>query len=79
MNVIEALAGFTYIYLAHVARSPAAPLIGFMGATMTLAKTTLYFAQEIFCGGCSIGHNDLQTMISFWIIPNSCVFHIKVF
>lgn len=59
-----------YLYLAHVAGSPAAPLLGFASAVMTLSKTVLYWLQEYYCGGCAVGHNDLQTLIVYWIIPN---------
>ena len=59
-----------YLYLAHVAGSPAAPLLGFASAVMTLSKTVLYWLQEYYCGGCAGGHNDLQTLIVYWIIPN---------
>ena len=61
-----------YLYLAHVAGSPAAPLLGFASATMTLSKTVLYWLQEYYCGGCAVGHNDLQTLVVYWIIPNGC-------
>ena len=47
-----------YLYLAHVAGSPVAPLLGFTSAVMTLSKTVLYWLQEYYCGGCSVGHND---------------------
>ena len=37
-----------YLYLAHVAGSPAAPLLGFASAVMTLSKTVLYWLQEYY-------------------------------
>lgn len=63
-----------YLYLAHVAGSNFATLIGFASVVMTLSKTVLYWLQEYYCGGCSVGHNDLTTLIVYWVIPNGCVF-----
>ena len=59
-----------YLYLAHVAGSPVAPLLGFTSAVMTLSKTVLYWLQEYYCGGCAVGHNDFTTLFFYWIIPN---------
>lgn len=59
-----------YLYLAHVIGSPIAPLLGFTSAVMTLWKTILYWAQEYYCNGCSVGHNTLSDLIIYWIIPN---------
>ncbi|KAL5519782.1 hypothetical protein ACEPAG_1442 [Sanghuangporus baumii] len=70
MNVIETFLNLYYLYAQHISASPAAPLIGVATAVMTLSKTVLYWAQEYFCGGCAIGHNDLSTLFWFWIIPN---------
>lgn len=70
LNLIESFLNFLYLYKAHVAPSPIAPLIGLVSATMTLAKTTLYWAQEYFCNYCAIGHNNLFDLIALWIIPN---------
>jgi len=70
LNVIETLFNLFYVYLAHISQSPVAPLVGFASATMTLAKTILYWAQEYFCGGCAIGHNSMSDLIVYWIIPN---------
>ncbi|KAG6908397.1 hypothetical protein DXG01_004826 [Tephrocybe rancida] len=50
--------------------SDVAPLFGYTGAVMTLAKTILYMSQEYFCSGCSVGHNDLLVAFFFWIMPN---------
>lgn len=59
-----------YVYLAHVSRSSSAPLLGFAAATMTLAKTVLYWAQEYYCDGCSVGHNGWRALLVFWVLPN---------
>lgn len=59
-----------YVYLAHVAQWPAAPVVGFAAVVMTLSKTVLYWLQEYFCGGCSVGHNNMVDLITLWIIPN---------
>ena len=74
MNIIETLLNLYYLYSQHVLSSPSAPLVGFASAVMTLSKTILYWAQEYYCGGCAIGHNDLNTLFWFWIIPNGYAF-----
>jgi len=58
------------LYLAHVQKSPVAPLLAFTTAAMTLAKTSLYWAQEYYCNYCAVGHNKLNDLILLWIIPN---------
>ncbi|KAI0708074.1 hypothetical protein C8T65DRAFT_650476 [Cerioporus squamosus] len=70
LNIVENFINIAYLYLAHVAGSPAAPLVGFTSAVMTLSKTVLYWLQEYYCGGCSVGHNDFKTLLVYWIIPN---------
>lgn len=70
LNVIETLLNAVYLYTAHVAKWPPATLVGFTAAALTLAKTVLYWAQEYFCNYCAVGHNDLQTLFIYWIIPN---------
>lgn len=73
LNVVETLLNILYLFQAHVVASPAAPLIGFASAVMTLSKTVLYWAQEYYCNGCSVGHNNIYDLVVFWIIPNGCV------
>ncbi|KAA1466877.1 hypothetical protein DENSPDRAFT_812247 [Dentipellis sp. KUC8613] len=70
MNLVETALNIYYLYLAHVVQWPAASMIGFASATMTLSKTVLYWLQEYYCGGCSVGHNAAKELIIFWIIPN---------
>ncbi|KAF8259085.1 hypothetical protein EI94DRAFT_1752476, partial [Lactarius quietus] len=70
LNLIETALNVFYVYLAHVAKYPAASLVGFASATMTLSKTVLYAAQEYYCNFCATGHNDLKTLIVYYIIPN---------
>ncbi|CAL1711045.1 unnamed protein product [Somion occarium] len=70
LNIVENFMNIGYLYLAHIVESPVAPLLGFASAVMTLSKTVLYWAQEYYCGGCAVGHNDLKTLIVYWIIPN---------
>ncbi|KAF8628925.1 hypothetical protein AX15_003644 [Amanita polypyramis BW_CC] len=70
LNVIETLMNLAYVYLAHVAEWPGAPLIGFSSAVMTLSKTVLYWTQEYYCNYCAVGHNTLENLIIYWIIPN---------
>ncbi|KAH9001921.1 hypothetical protein EDB86DRAFT_2801346 [Lactarius hatsudake] len=70
LNLIEIALNVFYVYLAHVAQYPAASLVGFASATMTLWKTVLYGAQEYYCNFCATGHNDLKTWVVYFIIPN---------
>lgn len=70
MNIVENFMNIAYLYLAHVKQSPIALLLGFTSIIMTLSKTILYWLNEYYCGGCSVGHNDLKTLIVYWIIPN---------
>jgi len=70
LNIIETLMNIAYVYLAHIAQWPPAPMIGFGAALMTLSKTVLYGAQEYYCGFCAIGHNKIQDLLLLWILPN---------
>jgi hypothetical protein len=70
LNLVETALNVFYLYLAHVAKYPAASVVGFMSVTMTLSKTVLYWLQEYYCNFCAIGHNDLKTIVVYWIIPN---------
>jgi len=70
LNLAETLVNIAYLYKTHVSPSSIAPLVGYTGATMTVAKTVLYISQEVFCGGCAIGHNTLADMFAYWILPN---------
>ncbi|KIK50528.1 hypothetical protein GYMLUDRAFT_51132 [Collybiopsis luxurians FD-317 M1] len=70
MNVIETFLNFLYLYLAHFSEWPPAALIGLTSSALTLAKTILYYAQEYYCNYCTTGHNDWQTLVSYWIFPN---------
>ena len=73
LNIIETLANIAYLYLAHVAQWPAAPMIGFGAALMTLSKTLLYWAQEYYCGFCAVGHNKFWDLVLLWIVPNGYI------
>ncbi|KNZ71260.1 hypothetical protein J132_00097 [Termitomyces sp. J132] len=70
LNVLEITMNLIYLYLVHVKVSDVAPLFGYTGAVMTLAKTLLYTSQEYFCSGCSTGHNEPMVAFLFWIMPN---------
>lgn len=72
LNVVENCMNIGYLYLAHVKGSPSAALLGFASAVMTLSKTALYWLQEYYCSGCSVGHNTLKDLIVLWVIPNGC-------
>ncbi|KAJ2935428.1 hypothetical protein H1R20_g1665, partial [Candolleomyces eurysporus] len=70
MNLIENTLNIVYLYLAHIAESPIAPLVGYVSVHLTVGKTLLYWAQEYFCGFCAIGHNKLSNILLFWVFPN---------
>jgi len=70
LNILEISVNIIYLYQAHIRRSDVAPLFGYTGAVMTLAKTILYTSQEYFCNGCSVGHNELHVTITLWVLPN---------
>jgi hypothetical protein len=38
---------------------------------MTVWKTVLYLLQEYCCSFCSVGHNDMKTLVVYWVFPNS--------
>ncbi|KAJ8081908.1 hypothetical protein PM082_007754 [Marasmius tenuissimus] len=71
MNIVETLLNGLYLYTAYVAAWPPASLIGLTSASLTLAKTILYWAQEYYCNYCAIGHNDMKTIVTYWIIPGA--------
>jgi hypothetical protein len=73
MNLVENALNIVYLYLAHVAESPIAPLVGYTAVHLTVGKTMLYWLQEYYCGFCAIGHNKLSNIIVFWVFPNGCV------
>lgn len=70
LNLIETALNLFYVYLAHVVKYPAASVVGFASVAMTLSKTLLYGLQEYYCGFCDVGHNDLKTLVVYWIFPN---------
>jgi len=70
MNLVEITLNVFYVYLAHVAKYPAAPVVGLASAVMTLWKSVLYLLQEYFCNFCAVGHNDIKTVIVYWMFPN---------
>jgi hypothetical protein len=71
LNLVECFLNFLYLYKTHFAPSTVAPLIGLVGAVMTLSKTALYWAQEYFCSYCAVGDNKLFELVVLWIIPNA--------
>ena len=73
LNIIETLINIVYLYLAHIVQWPAAPMIGFGAALMTLSKTILYWAQEYYCGFCAVGHNKVWDLVWLWIVPNGYI------
>ncbi len=70
LNLVETALNVFYLYLAHVVKYPAASVVGFTSVTATFFKTVLYWLQEYYCNYCDIGHNDLKTLIVYWIIPD---------
>ncbi|KAF7312041.1 hypothetical protein MIND_00216200 [Mycena indigotica] len=70
LNLLETFANIGYLVGTHVVPFDAAPLVGYTGATATLAKTVLYSSQEYFCNGCAVGHNTPFNLFAFWVFPN---------
>ncbi|KAF7368730.1 hypothetical protein MVEN_00197800 [Mycena venus] len=71
LNVVETTLNLVYLYTAYVTAWPPAPLIGFTGAALTLAKTLLYWAQEYYCNFCAVGHNSLEDLIKYYVLTSS--------
>ncbi|ORX46068.1 hypothetical protein DM01DRAFT_1294125 [Hesseltinella vesiculosa] len=73
LNLVESTVNLLYLYLAS---QPAqynpgkVQLLGFSSVLLTLNKTILYLLNEVFSGMKHTGHNDLQTFIVLWVIPN---------
>ncbi|KAF7303846.1 hypothetical protein MIND_00614500 [Mycena indigotica] len=70
LNIFETTLNLLYVYAAHIAAWPPAPLLGVASATMTLSKTLLYWAQEYFCDWCAVGHNSVSDIIMYWVSTN---------
>ncbi|KAF8150926.1 hypothetical protein B0H34DRAFT_156886 [Crassisporium funariophilum] len=71
LNLVETSLNLVYLLLVHVTPRQTAPLFGFAGAGLTLAKTTLWVTQEYFCGRCShTSTEDPVEFFKFWIAPN---------
>ncbi|CAA7258806.1 unnamed protein product [Cyclocybe aegerita] len=71
-NLVETSLNLIYIYRVYISPRNTAPIFGFAGAGLTLAKTTIWVLQEHFCGRCSYfaGRTDFQETLKFWIAPN---------
>ncbi|KAJ7267238.1 hypothetical protein C8J57DRAFT_1717650 [Mycena rebaudengoi] len=69
LNTFETFLNLAYLYLAHFAAWPTAPLVGFTAAALTLAKTILYLSQEYYCNYCATGHNTTKDMLMYYY-PN---------
>jgi hypothetical protein len=74
MNVVENFVNLTYVYLATNSQTNVgfANLIGFSGAVMTLSKTLLYWLNDYCSGWSHTKHNDLQTLLTLWVVSASC-------
>ncbi|KAJ1028594.1 hypothetical protein NDA16_001760 [Ustilago loliicola] len=74
MNVAESFLNLLYVYLVHLKATPGsiavAPIWGLVAVTMTFSKTVLYVLNDYCCGWCKTGHNDWNTLIFLYILPN---------
>ncbi|CAO3645427.1 unnamed protein product [Cunninghamella blakesleeana] len=72
LNVIESTMNLFYLYLLRQQKYDInkVHLIGFLSASLTLYKTVLYWLNEYYSGFKHIGHNDLNSILILWIIPN---------
>ena len=69
MNLCEIALQVRYLFVRRTDR-PHALIIGLVGSTMTVWKTFLYWLQEYYSGYAMVGHNNWQTLIFLWVIPN---------
>nr|GAT60650.1 predicted protein [Mycena chlorophos] len=68
LNLFETILNLAYVYATHVRAWNPAPVLGLVGASMTLSKTVLYWAQEYYCNWCAVGHNSLRDIIMYWFL-----------
>lgn len=71
MNLVETALNFTYLGMITYRPSTKigqANLIGFTAASLTVAKTVLYWLVEIFSGMQHTGHNELRDFIVLWVV-----------
>ncbi|KAF9007519.1 hypothetical protein BDQ17DRAFT_220551 [Cyathus striatus] len=70
LSFIEVALEMVYVYGVHVSPFPSAPLYGFAGTVMILAKTIGYATQEYLCDWCTIGHNEsVGEIVGYWLSP----------
>ncbi|CAM0141902.1 hypothetical protein VKS41_004396 [Umbelopsis sp. WA50703] len=81
LNLIETIINLTYVYMATDKQTNLgfANLIGFSGALMTLSKTVLYWLNDACSGWSHTRHNDPQTLILLWVIPNGAWIVVPAF
>jgi hypothetical protein len=70
MNLVEVALQLTFLHLVRK-RSPAAALVGFAVALMTLSKTVLYFMIEAATGHANTRHNSGLDYALAYLLPNS--------
>ncbi|KAG2174397.1 hypothetical protein INT43_004420 [Umbelopsis isabellina] len=72
LNLIETIINLTYVKMATDKQTNlgVANLVGFSAAVMTLSKTVLYWLNDACSGWSHTRHNDLQSLILLWVIPN---------
>ena len=70
MSLIEACIVGVALRLDSRGRSKTAHLLALLAAALTGAKTMLFFLVEGMYDWHSIAHNDVFSMLAFYIIPN---------
>ncbi|CDH49174.1 related to adiponectin receptor 1 [Lichtheimia corymbifera JMRC:FSU:9682] len=73
MNLVETALNFAYLGMITyrpLTKIGQANLVGFTAASLTVAKTVLYWLVELFSGMQHTGHNELRDFILLWVIPN---------
>lgn len=70
MSLLEAGIVGAALFAHRTGRHQAATLLAFTASSLTAAKTLLILLIEALGGGHSVGHNDLPTLVSGWLMPN---------
>ncbi|KAF9525401.1 hypothetical protein CPB83DRAFT_548281 [Crepidotus variabilis] len=73
LSIAEVLSAVIYLYKAHVSKSSSAPLYGYTSALATILKCALWTLEEVYCGWCTVGHNDTDGFIRAFVGPMSYV------
>lgn len=74
MNLVESALNFAYLGMITyrpLTKIGQANLVGFTAASLTVAKTVLYWLVELFSGMQHTGHNELRDFIVLWVVSGN--------